>query len=129
MIAICVALQLASTLHLMVVEHELCFEHGEAVDVAGAHSHHDHGDGHGGLPAIQRSDEAAATSRDGANEAASHEHCPLIEDRASRALVVPAAFETASAPLLLAVVFAPAAPWSLSPSALRLLAPKTSPPV
>jgi len=127
LIATCLALQLAGTLHLMVVEHELCFEHGEAVDVAGS-AHHDHG---GRVPAgtDRSASEISATSGRDGHGATSHDHCPQVEDRAGRALIVARAFEGAPPPTLLAMVAAPSTPWTLSVDALRLLAPKTSPPV
>lgn len=125
LIASCLALQLGGTVHLAVVEHELCGEHGEAIDVAG--SGHTHGRG-----AAETSGEDEAPSPSHESESTSdgeaHDHCPLAEDRNGRALVVQAA---SSGPCCESITLgnpAPAAHWSLSPSALRLLAPKTSPP-
>lgn len=124
LVATCVALQLAGTLHLLVVQHELCLEHGEAIDIGSDHAH--------GLAvpgAAQARSNASATSRHGSHEAGAHAHCLLVEDRSGRAFVVAPAVEIAGAPALIASVATPGATWSLPANTLRLLAPKTSPPV
>jgi hypothetical protein len=126
-VASAVALQLSGTIHLAVVPHAICAEHGEAMDVGeDAHGHAT------ALPASDRDEAQVATdtrTRPIPPEGDSHHHCPLDEDRNTHALVVYAAAIHA----LLASPVALAAPRvePVRPSSRELhrLAPKTSPPV
>jgi hypothetical protein len=122
-LASCLALQLSGTIHLALVQHAICAEHGEAMDV---------GDGHGHLATAAKPAAARAVggvyAGAGENPASdAHHHCPLDEDRNTHALVVYAA-------LVGPQVAVPALPpphaqlAKLAPRELQLLAPKTSPP-
>jgi hypothetical protein len=123
MVAGCLALQLSGTAHLALSTHDICAEHGEAVDVT--------------PPAQTRGADLDLAQPTGMGPMArsgdspigeSHEHCPLAEDRGGRALVVPPAHV---GPAFVAPVSA-AGPQARieTPSARAryLLAPKTSPP-
>ena len=120
MVAGCLLLQLSATAHLVLVEHEICPEHGEAVDVsdvarASVHQH--------AAPVAERSVRVG-----GHASSSSHEHCPVAIDRSSKALVAQAVVVgIAPSPAIELQVFVSEGP-TLSASAVRLLAPKTSPP-
>src|SRR3954471_1831662 len=123
-VASCMALQLGGTIHLAVVQHAICAEHGEAIDVGRAHRH---------VPAPaadgrERRLHAGLAGHDGAPADPSHHHCALEEDRSTHALAVHAALVGPRIASLTALA-PPHAPLAvLAPRALRLLAPKTSPP-
>ncbi|HKP62682.1 MAG TPA: hypothetical protein VJV78_38365 [Polyangiales bacterium] len=118
LVASAVALQLAGTVHLAVVQHAYCAEHGEAVDVA-RHAAQD------------RSEQAAEGVERGQPEAPdsdSHHHCRLDEDRSAQAVLVHAALVGPRAPSP-DVVAPPHAPYARATARItQLLAPKTSPP-
>jgi len=122
--ALCLGAQLSNVAHLALVRHVTCAEHGEVIDApAAGHSPAHRTD-------VPLPDDAAPTASSGGGPIdGAHDHCALAEDRNTLALVVRAATSA----------LCPAAPVAstpprgsspcLSPSALRLLAPKTSPPV
>lgn len=120
-IASCLGLQLSGTIHLATVQHAICAEHGEAMDV---------GDGHATASApATHSGERGVYAGSGHNPAGeSHHHCPLDEDRNTYALVVHAALvgPRIASPTPHLPPHAQLA--RLAPRALQLLAPKTSPP-
>lgn len=126
LIASCLALQLSGTLHLAVVEHELCVDHGAAVDVEAGHHH---GHAHAGEAGARAVDEVAPAPAPTTRGGESHDHCPVTADRNGYALDVLAAPEGPRSAELRAVEPVFAALWTVSTSELRLLAPKTSPPV
>ena len=117
----CLALQLSGTFHLAVVEHGLCAEHGEAIDVS--QSAEPRVRARDQDPKAEASASSGRSSKDG-----SHDHCLLAEDRAGRALVVKAANGALRSAPLVNLVPVQQERSVLSPSALRLLASKTSPP-
>jgi hypothetical protein len=125
-VASCMALQLSGTIHLAVVQHAICAEHGEAMDVGEGADAHRHS------PALETANESSERGIYAANDRApadeSHHHCPLDEDRNTHALVVHAALIGAriASPTALPPPHAEVA--YLAPRALQLLAPKTSPP-
>jgi len=123
-VASCMALQLSGTIHLAVVQHAICAEHGEAMDVgedAGAHQR-------SLARESERSERGIYAGNGHAPADESHHHCPLDEDRNTHALVVHAALVgvRVASPTALAPPHAEVA--YLAPRALQLLAPKTSPP-
>jgi hypothetical protein len=119
------ALQLSGTIHLATVQHAICAEHGEAMDVGDEHAQ-------ARARASQRTTRSgergvfSGSSDSPAGE--SHHHCALDEDRNTYALVVHSALVGAR----IASPTPPAPPHAqlarLAPRALQLLAPKTSPP-
>jgi hypothetical protein len=120
-VASCMAFQLSGTIHLAVVQHAICAEHGEAIDVGDSQAR-------AGTPAADSGDDRVDASSNENPASESHHHCPLDEDRSTHALVVPNALAgprvATPAPLP-----APDAELArLAPRALQLLAPKTSPP-
>lgn len=125
-VASAIALQLSGTIHLAVVQHAICAEHGEAMDV-GEDAH-----AHATALAATDSDRAlisAGAPRPRSNDEESHHHCPLDEDRNTHALVVHAA---SVSPLLASPIELAAprvAPVRPNSRELHRLAPKTSPPV
>lgn len=129
LVGACLALQLAGTVHLAVVDHELCADHGVAVDVAeGAHGH-GHADRPGQVETRGEPEARSDADRSGSAPAgADHDHCPLAENRSARALVVQAAAVGPRCATIAPDAHVQLAVVALSPSALRLLAPKTSPP-
>ena len=117
--ALCLLAQLAGVLHLLVVRHERCAEHGEVVHAGAepaAHGAEWSVDGH--ARAIQ-----AAAADAGHDD---HEHCQALSDRraagAAEAPAIACADVTASDP----GVVAHAAP--ARACVLYRLAPKTPPP-
>ena len=121
---LCFSAQLTSLAHLALVRHVTCAEHGEAVDAP----HSREPGAHGGNFATQPVHGAMASSSD-QSESESHDHCPLAENRNAWALVVPDAIAVSCAAQATAIAPPHAYFGSISPSALCLLAPKTSPPV
>ncbi len=128
-VASAIALQLSGTIHLAVVQHAICAEHGEAMDV-GEEAH-----GRAAAPAsvlAMESDRAlllSASPSPAPPGEESHHHCPLDEDRNTHALVVHAASISplsASSVQLTPPFAEPVRPNSRE---LHRLAPKTSPPV
>jgi hypothetical protein len=118
LVASCMALQLAGTLHLAIVQHAYCAEHGEAVDVD-RHAVAGHAE-----PAVA----GVELGRQDAPQSDEHHHCSLDEDRSTHALVVHAALVGARDPSP-EVVPPPHAPYARVTSRVtQLLAPKTSPP-
>jgi hypothetical protein len=119
-VASCLALQLSGTIHLATVQHAICAEHGEAMDV----------DSHARTtaPAADSSERGVYSGSSDSPAGESHEHCPLDEDRNTHALVVHAALvgPRIASPTPQPPPYAPLA--RLAPRALQLLAPKTSPP-
>jgi hypothetical protein len=120
-IASCLALPLSGTIHLATVEHAICAEHGQAMDIGDDHPE-------ASAPAA-RSGERGVYSGTGENPGGeSHHHCPLDQDRNTYALVVHAALvgPRVASPTPHLPPHAQLVP--LAPRALQLLAPKTSPP-
>ena len=120
--AACMLLQLADVADLLLFQHGICAEHGEAVHVSRPHGHF----------ARLEASVLGGSSQVGvapSSENDEHEHCPFFASGAARAGLVPAASHEAVGALIAATVTAPLSVPGLSPSALRLRAPKTSPPV
>lgn len=119
-----IALQLSGTIHLAVVQHAICAEHGEAMDVAeDAHGHA------AALPAPNLDEtQISPGTRPSAPDDDSHHHCPLDEDRNTHALVVYAAAITALVASTADVTPPRAEPVRPNARELHALAPKTSPP-
>lgn len=122
-IALCLLVQVSALGHFVFVQHETCAEHGEAIhaDEPGQHSAgaHEKGQISGGF---------ALAPEEGSGVDV-HDHCPLVPDRAPRALLVLDATHDTLCPAR-SPVERPNAAWiRWSPTDLRLLAPKTSPPV
>jgi hypothetical protein len=118
LVASCVGLQLSGTVHLAVVQHAYCAEHGEATDV----------DPHAAHGPAAHAEQGVDGGRQDAPESDAHHHCRLDEDRSSHALVVYAALvgPRAPSPDLVPPPHAPHA--RVTPRVTQLLAPKTSPP-
>ncbi len=124
LIAFCLLLQFSTIGHFVFVQHETCAEHGELVHVGEFQSPmHVASAGNKGSAT-----QVSVTPGEGPR-AEGHDHCPLVPDRAGHALLVPVSSRGA---LKWGVTATPAprvVDALLSPDALRLLAPKTSPPV
>jgi hypothetical protein len=128
-VASAIALQLSGTIHLAIVQHAICAEHGEAMDVGedeDAHGHHVAPAARQTLESVQ-SLISASTSPSSRDE--SHHHCPLDEDRNTHALVVYAASISPHSASSIELALPPAEPVRPSARELHRLAPKTSPPV
>jgi hypothetical protein len=80
---LCVAGQLATSTHLVLVRHEACPEHGELLHGEAAHA------GHGSQAADTANTAAVSNAAQTAAEPHDHEHCSVPCER--RALAVPAA--------------------------------------
>jgi hypothetical protein len=122
-LAICLLLQLGEAAHFVLVRHAICAEHGDAIHVArtpgpGAHAR----------SVGRERDRGLAVSSDERAPGDSHEHCPFTPHRARRALVAQAESERSMDAQLTAAAPPHSTPACSSPSALRLIAPKTSPP-
>jgi len=122
--AACMLLELSDAADLLLFHHGICAEHGEAV-----HLSRQHGLFARAEATVLGGRGKVAAARSGSSDNEDHEHCPFFTSRADRTGVAPAASHktvgatvTATAPPDLCVP-------GLSPSALRLRAPKTSPPV
>lgn len=118
-VASCMALQLAGTVHLAVVQHAICAEHGEAMDV---------GEEHASAPAADSRETRIAGANETTPTGEEHHHCPFDEDRNTHGLVVLAALVGPRIAVPVALPPPHAEPTQLAARALRLLAPKTSPP-
>ena len=117
-----IALQLSGTVHLAFAKHSLCAEHGVATDT------HDQGQASNAARPAQELPASPAVSSGEGPRPGRHDHCPLAAEHRERATLVAAAH---AVPWTLpsAHAIAPVtATVSRSPSELRLLAPKTSPP-
>jgi hypothetical protein len=134
-VASAIALQLSGTIHLAVVQHAICAEHGEAMDVGEPeHAHARHA---GALPAADSgqprlSMSVGATERpahEPGSDEDSHHHCPLDEDRNTHALVVYAASISPLSASPIELAPPRTAPVRADSRDLHRLAPKTSPPV
>ena len=116
---VCLLAQLAGVLHLLVVRHERCAEHGEVVHAGDEASAHD---------AAVAGDARALAVRPAADDAEhdDHEHCQALSDR--RAVGAPSAPAIAGADLTAGdgTAVADAAP--ARAGVLYRLAPKLSPP-
>jgi len=121
---LCLAAQLSSLAHLALVRHVTCAEHGEAVDAPESQQ-----PGANAWNFKQQPAHGATASSGDRPELQSHEHCALAENRNAWALVVPEAISVSSVARSTAIAPPHVHIGSLSPSALCLLAPKTSPPV
>jgi hypothetical protein len=121
-VASAIALQLSGTIHLAVVQHAICAEHGEAMDVG------DDEHAHLATPAADSDQSLISAGTRPSSSEESHHHCPLDEDRNTHALVVYAA--SISPHFASFVHVAPPLAEPVRPSARELhgLAPKTSPP-
>lgn len=117
-VASCMALQLSGTIHLAVVQHAICAEHGEAMDV-GEHSH---------TPLAAAGEDGIYAGTGAEPLSKSHHHCPLDEDRNTHGLVVYAAFILARVAVPEALPPPQVELAYVTPRARQLLAPKTSPP-
>lgn len=118
---LCLAAQAWALAHLLVIRHEVCAEHGDAVHAADVVPEASH------PPAAPGADPDASAYRGSQREAAEdhHDHCTwLSEHRADRG--APTALTTAP-PIAGEALAAPAAPPS-TVRALYRLAPKISPP-
>lgn len=121
--ATCLSLQLFATFHLLTVKHELCAEHGEAIDVERSAR-----PDHLRLDSGHSAETGPAASSGTRSENGTHDHCMLAADRSSGALLVSAANGSAHFAPFIAKGPRSADLWSMPASVLRLLAPKTSPP-
>jgi hypothetical protein len=121
--ATCVSLQLFATFHLLTVQHELCAEHGEPIDVERSAQQ-----GHLRFDSGHSAETGPAASSGTRSENGTHDHCLLAADRSSGAALVSAANASAHCAPLIAKRPRFADLWSMPASVLRLLAPKTSPP-
>jgi hypothetical protein len=120
-VASCMAFQLSGTIHLAVVQHAICAEHGEAMEVGDAPTR-------ARPPAADSRESRVHPGANGSPASESHHHCPLDEDRSTHALLVRNALV---GPRLASPAPLPAPHTELTclaPRTLRLLAPKTSPP-
>lgn len=121
--ALTVSLQLAGFAHLALEKHEVCAEHGQAVDTA--RSNHAHAALAG--PYAPAPKEHAVRGGEGSALGA-HAHCPIVAEHRDDAALVPAAYAIHRASLDPIATVMPQGSWSMAPSELRLRAPKTSPP-
>lgn len=121
--AFCLVLQLSSVAHFLIVRHEACAEHGEIAHV-----------GTVDLPRLAgqslRSEVLAKVVEvRGGHSGGGHEHCPLVSDRAGQTVLVPNSVQNIAELRLSGSGRPHTTAVCLSPNALQLLAPKTSPPV
>jgi hypothetical protein len=73
---ICLSLHLSTALHMVLVEHVRCVEHGEWVHASDAH--HGHADSHHDVASLEPGLVAADHAADD-----DHDHCPACETRKS----------------------------------------------
>lgn len=134
-VASAIALQLSGTIHLAVVQHAICAEHGEAMDVeeGGAHAHHSSAaraaDSDRPLVSLAATERPARLPHERGSDEESHHHCPLDEDRNTHALVVYAASISPVSASSIELAPPRAEPVRADSRELHRLAPKTSPPV
>lgn len=121
-VASCLALQLSGTIHLAVVQHAICAEHGEAMDVHDGHTD-------AAEPKSAAAPDGIHAGGEGSPVEDAHHHCPLDEDRSTHALVVHAAGLAPRVELPAPALRPSTDGASITPRARQLLAPKTSPPV
>jgi hypothetical protein len=121
--ATCLALQLFATFHLLTVEHGLCAEHGEPIDVERAAK-----PGFRLLDRSRTAETGPAASPGTPSDNGVHDHCLLTARCSSSTVVVQAAKDCPSCAPVLVKGPGAADRWSMPLSVLRLLAPKTSPP-
>jgi hypothetical protein len=118
---LCLSLQLSTALHMVLVEHVRCAEHGEWVHAADAHD--EHADLHHDAASLEPGFVAADHPADD-----SHDHCPTCTERRKSSLqsvalveLVPAGLERSPDRIELRV--------SHHGARVFPFAPKTSPPV
>jgi len=120
-VAVCVLLQMSDAAHFVLVRHGICREHGEAIHVA----HGAHAVQAVVAPASRVTGLSVAPAGD--TDADEHDHCPFAPGATGRIASLRGPVQTLAAghTALASPELATVRP---SPSALRLLAPKTSPP-
>lgn len=121
-VALCVAGQLTSAAHFVMVRHSFCALHGEAVDLDTSHAATAprRGMGTGHVESISGSHDDSALDE--------HNHCAIAVDRVSRLALPPATAVDIPPALLVEVAHRPASAERIAGAGLLLLAPKTSPP-
>jgi hypothetical protein len=122
-----VGAQVVGLLHLVLVEHERCAEHGEMIEVRGEVQIHAHAQ-RPASPALAGARAAAVTAAETGSPAHDHEHCLVLLGRRTSGPPAPAAAIVASvgtSPIVVVSSSCVAAP--RGPPLYRL-APKSSPP-
>jgi len=117
---LCVAGQLVSSTHLVLVRHEACPEHGDLLHGDATHS------GHGGQAADAASTAAVSSAMQTAAEPHEHEHCSVPCERRALAVLPASSVGLVSGPPVDAFTGEQRALRRGTP--LLALAPKQSPP-
>lgn len=119
---LCLSAQFSSVLHMLLVEHVRCAEHGELAH-AGGDEHDDHG-----RALREASSSGPAISSSSSQGDHGHDHCLTCSERRKLAILPPASLEL-RAPERDGALLAFGRDASVHPVSVCSYAPKTSPPV
>jgi hypothetical protein len=120
---LCLSAQFASALHMVLVEHVRCAEHGELV-----HADGEHDADHAGADQRDVSSDGPTISSSSGDADHGHDHCLICSERRKLTLL-PTAIPELLAPEVSNLLLALCPDASLYTSRVYSYAPKTSPPV